>query len=66
MGLAVSDKAIEWIVDNSFDPTYGARPIKRAIQREIETPIAKAILRGDYSVGTIIKVDKKGDVLNFS
>jgi ATP-dependent Clp protease ATP-binding subunit ClpB len=64
--LVVSEKGMEWIVDNGFDPTYGARPIKRTIQREIETPIAKAILRGNYSEGKIINVEVKGDVLSFS
>ena len=64
--LVLSERAMEWIVDNGFDPTYGARPIKRTIQREIETPIAKAILRGNYSEGEILNVVVKGDVLSFS
>ena len=64
--LVISEKGMEWIVDKGFDPTYGARPIKRTIQREIETPIAKAILRGNYSEGKIINVEVKGDVLSFS
>ena len=40
-----------------YDPVYGARPLKRAIQRELETPIAKAILAGQYSEGGNVAVD---------
>ena len=40
-----------------YDPVYGARPLKRAIQRELETPIAKAILGGRYGEGATVEVD---------
>ena len=57
LNLEISDLAAEWIAINRMDPAYGARPIKRAIQREIETPIAKAILKGFYKDGQTIRIN---------
>ncbi len=54
--LKISDEALDWIVQVGYDPVYGARPLKRAIQRELETPIAKAILRGEFHEGDTIYV----------
>ncbi len=65
VGLSLSDKAISFIADVGYDPLYGARPIKRAIQRELETTIAKGILRGDFKEGDMISVDVTGDKLSF-
>ncbi len=65
VGLSLSDKAIGFIADVGYDPLYGARPIKRAIQRELETTIAKGILRGDFKEGDTISVDVAGDKLSF-
>ena len=48
-----------------YDPVYGARPLKRAIQRELETPIAKAILAGTYAPGATIAVDVENERLRF-
>jgi len=48
MTLTVSDAAIEHIAEAGFDPVYGARPLKRAIQSEIENPLAKALLAGEF------------------
>ncbi len=57
LGLELTSQASDWIANAGFDPVYGARPLKRAIQRELETPIAKAILEGRYSSGEIVHVD---------
>ncbi|KZR92076.1 Chaperone protein ClpB 1 [Synechococcus sp. MIT S9509] len=57
LGLTISDKATDWLADAGYDPVYGARPLKRAIQRELETPIAKAILSGRYGDGDDVRVD---------
>ncbi|UBF24938.1 ATP-dependent chaperone ClpB [Kovacikia minuta CCNUW1] len=54
--LKISDEALDWIVQVGYDPVYGARPLKRAIQRELETSIAKAILRGEFHEGDTIYV----------
>jgi ATP-dependent Clp protease ATP-binding subunit ClpB len=57
LGLIISDDATDWLADAGYDPVYGARPLKRAIQRELETPIAKAILAGHYGDGDDVQVD---------
>jgi ATP-dependent Clp protease ATP-binding subunit ClpB len=57
MALKLSDSALDFLADLGFDPVYGARPLKRAIQRELETAIAKQILRGEYTDGDTIFVD---------
>jgi ATP-dependent Clp protease ATP-binding subunit ClpB len=57
MALKLSDSAIAFLAEVGYDPVYGARPLKRAIQRELETQLAKAILRGDFHDGDTIFVD---------
>ncbi len=57
MGLHLTESAIDFIAETGYDPVYGARPIKRVIQRELETTIAKHILRGDFKDGDVIRVD---------
>ncbi|MGV0029144.1 ATP-dependent chaperone ClpB [Phormidesmis priestleyi] len=57
MSLKLSDAALDFLADVGYDPVFGARPLKRAIQRELETPIAKSILRGEFSEGDTIFVD---------
>ncbi|MDX2241898.1 MAG: ATP-dependent chaperone ClpB [Leptolyngbyaceae cyanobacterium bins.302] len=57
MALKLTDAAIDFLAEVGYDPVYGARPLKRAIQRELETAIAKAILRGEFQNGDTIFVD---------
>jgi ATP-dependent Clp protease ATP-binding subunit ClpB len=57
MALKLSDAAIDFLAEVGYDPVYGARPLKRAIQRELETAIAKAILRSEFLNGDTIFVD---------
>ena len=66
LSLDITDAALDKIGDAGFDPVYGARPLKRAIQELLENPLAENILRGDYTVNTIIHVDLSGDELVFS
>ncbi|MEJ2400070.1 MAG: ATP-dependent chaperone ClpB [Xanthomonadales bacterium] len=56
-GLVVSDAALDLLGEAGFDPVYGARPLKRAIQNEIENPLAQKILSGGYASGDTIQVD---------
>ena len=65
MALKLSQEAIDFIVEVGYDPVYGARPLKRAIQRELETQIAKAILRGTFTEGDTIYVDIENERLAF-
>jgi len=65
MSLRLSDAALDFLAEVGFDPVYGARPLKRAIQRELETRIAKAILRGEFNDGDTIFVDIENERLTF-
>lgn len=64
--LELSDNAMQQLAEVGFDPVYGARPLKRAIQRSIENPLAEAILSGRYKPGDTIKVDVRDGELVFS
>jgi ATP-dependent Clp protease ATP-binding subunit ClpB len=65
MVLAVSDAALDRLAATGFDPVYGARPLKRAIQQEIENPLAQEILRGAFGPGDRVEVEVAGDRLAF-
>jgi ATP-dependent Clp protease ATP-binding subunit ClpB len=65
MILKLSESALDFLADVGYDPTFGARPLKRAIQRELETAIAKTILRGEYREGDTIFVDVENERLAF-
>lgn len=65
-GLIVSDEALDLVAHIGFDPVYGARPLKRAIQQTIENPLAKSILSGQFIPGTPIYLDvKEGDIVAY-
>ncbi len=57
--LDVDEKALEVLAKDGYNPAYGARPVKRAIQRDLETPIARAIVAGKYPIGSTIRVTAK-------
>jgi ATP-dependent Clp protease ATP-binding subunit ClpB len=65
LGLEVSDAALELLGNAGFDPVYGARPLKRAIQNELENPLAQKILSGDIEPGEIIVVDAEDGRFRF-
>ncbi|NNE37063.1 MAG: AAA domain-containing protein, partial [Gammaproteobacteria bacterium] len=64
--LEIKNPVIEYLGMTGFDPVYGARPLKRAIQNQLETPLANEILSGQYNAGSKIIVDLQGGKLNFS
>ena len=64
LDLNINEEATDWLANAGYDPVYGARPLKRAIQRELETPIAKAILAGAYEEGNSIHIQEKDERLN--
>jgi ATP-dependent Clp protease ATP-binding subunit ClpB len=65
MKLEISDAALAEVANAGFDPIYGARPLKRAIQSQMENPLAKLILEGRYAAKDTIKVDCKNGVMKF-
>ena len=65
MSLKLSESAIDFLAEIGYDPVYGARPLKRGIQRELETQMAKGILRGDFADSDTIFVDIENERLAF-
>ncbi|MEE6160122.1 ATP-dependent chaperone ClpB [Cylindrospermopsis raciborskii G7] len=65
MSLELSGSALDFLAEVGYDPVFGARPLKRALQRELETKIAKAILRGEFDEGDTIFVDVQNERLVF-
>jgi len=66
MQLEVSQAALSEIANAGFDPVYGARPLKRAIQSELENPLSREILAGNFSPKDTIKVDFKAGKMLFT
>jgi len=64
--LEINDDAKAFLAREGYDPVFGARPLKRFIQQEVETPVAKLIIAGDASAGSAIKVDINEDQLRIS
>ena len=64
--IQLSDSALDFIVNVGYDPVYGARPLKRAIQKYLETPIAKLLLKGEFVGEDTIFVDLKDEILIFT
>ncbi len=63
--MEISDEAIDVLGEAGFDPVYGARPLKRAIQQYLENPLAQMILKGDYMPGDVINITVDGSELEF-
>jgi ATP-dependent Clp protease ATP-binding subunit ClpB len=66
ISLELSDRAKALIAEKGYDPVYGARPLKRTIQRMIQDPLAVKILGGEFKEGDLVKVDFDADELVFS
>ena len=64
-GFDISDAAVAELAKEGFDPVYGARPLKRAIQSELENPLAKAILEGRFAPKDTIRADYRGGIMVF-
>ncbi len=65
ISLKLSDSALDFLAEVGYDPVFGARPLKRAIQKELETQIAKAILRGEFHDGDTVFVDVENERIAF-
>jgi ATP-dependent Clp protease ATP-binding subunit ClpB len=66
LGLEIDDALLDKLVEEGFDPVYGARPLKRAIQQELENPLAQEILAGKFPAGTTVKASLAGESAVFS
>jgi ATP-dependent Clp protease ATP-binding subunit ClpB len=65
IGLELSDQALDLLGEAGFDPVYGARPMKRAIQQQLENPLAQEILAGNFLAGDVINVTVENEALKF-
>jgi ATP-dependent Clp protease ATP-binding subunit ClpB len=65
IGLEITDAALFRLAEAGFDPVYGARPLKRAIQQEVENPLSRAILEGRFGPKDVIEIDVAGSELGF-
>jgi ATP-dependent Clp protease ATP-binding subunit ClpB len=65
MGFVISEAALQKVAEAGFDPVYGARPLKRAIQQQIENPLSKMILAGKFSPKDVVHADVVDGVLAF-
>ena len=63
--LELDEKARIWLGDKGYDPAYGARPLKRVIQSNLQNKLAEMILKGETPDGSLVKVGVKGEVLEF-
>ncbi len=64
--LEISDEALDFLAKAGYDPVYGARPLKRAIQQYLENPLAQALLKGEFAANDAVHVAVEGDSLGFS
>jgi len=64
--IEVSEAAREYLAETGYDPDFGARPLKRAIQRELQDPLALKVLAGDFKPGETIRVDRGAEGLEFT
>ena len=65
LDLSLTPNAVSLLVEKGFDPRMGARPLRRAIQRLIEDPLAELVLAGKFTAGTTVRIGRKGDELTF-
>jgi ATP-dependent Clp protease ATP-binding subunit ClpB len=65
LSLELTDAAKEAVTEAGWDPTYGARPLKRALQRLVENPLALRLLEGDFAEGDTVRVDAENGELVF-
>ncbi|WP_077529396.1 ATP-dependent chaperone ClpB [Vreelandella utahensis] len=66
LSLTLSEEAMKKIAGVGYDPVYGARPLKRAIQRYIENPLSQQLLEGEFQPGSTIRADVEGDAFRFT
>jgi ATP-dependent Clp protease ATP-binding subunit ClpB len=64
--MEISDAALDLLAEAGFDPVYGARPLKRAIQQQIENPLAQSILAGDFAAGSTVRIDVEDGQFSFN
>ena len=64
--LELTDGAKDLLAERGYDPVYGARPLKRAIQKDLQDPLALKVLKGEFNAGDTVRVEADGDKLKFT
>jgi ATP-dependent Clp protease ATP-binding subunit ClpB len=64
--VELADAAKDLLIAEGYDPTYGARPLKRAIQREVLDPLAMRVLQGEFKEGDAVRIDVAAGALRFT
>ena len=65
IGIEMSDSAGDWLAEEGFDQLYGARPLRRAVQRYVETPLSNRILAGEFKEGDVVRVEATPEGLTY-
>jgi ATP-dependent Clp protease ATP-binding subunit ClpB len=65
LGLTVTEAARQELANRGYDPQFGARPLKRVIQQQLQNPLAAELLKGQYPEGSTVKIDFDGEEFNF-
>ena len=65
IGIEMSDSAKDWLAKEGFDPSYGARPLRRAVQRYVENPLSNRILAGEFKEGDVVRVEATPEGLTY-
>ena len=65
VAIELTDAARSWLAEQGYDPQFGARPLKRAIQHHLENPLSKRLIGGEFTAGSTVLVDLDGDELVF-
>jgi len=63
--LEMKRRAREWLIEKGFDEKYGARPLRRLLQKEVEDPLSVEILKGRFSAGDTVEVELRGERISF-
>lgn len=64
--VEITDEARTWLAEKGYDPAFGARPLKRALQKHVESPLSISLLSGEFVRGDTVMVDIVDDELSFS
>ena len=66
IALVLDQASHEFLIEKGYDPTYGARPMRRAVERYLEDPMAEEIIRGSFKAGDTVRVTRDGEKLSFT
>jgi len=66
LGVELTEAARQWLAEEGYDPQFGARPLRRTLQKHVESPLSKRLLEGEFQVGDVVVVDVEAGQLTFA